>query len=358
MSGSERRRKSFPAGSYPSPIGNILGYYHWPGIWVGRAPGTEPAPLGGENFVLSELQEEVLTGQAADIRFHALREGRFIFDFSNDESRSDPIDQEFDFDQSIELAVRRAEVLNAHVLCLHRALSVEQRLALPKSVVSPIDFISYQSLAPNPDYGWIEQRLTPLLTADSIANYNQLSPTSHDWRLSMRQIVSLTTLEASIDLLGNLLVHEGVDVMPIADLYLRATAFFEAHDYNLALVAAWTIIEALLQSRWERYVDANRTRTIDGVDSTFINAERRARLVSGRDYTASVISETLSLLGEIPHGLYTELDRVRNDRNRFMHALTLVSRASADRALNVAERMLSLVEGLDLAIPRLSRLGG
>src|SRR5439155_17675297 len=133
--------------------------------------------------------------------------------------------------------------------------------------------------------------------------------------------------------------------------------FFEAHDYNLALVAAWAIIETLLHTQWLRYLDDNRTREIDGEEVTFINSVRRTRLVSGRDYTASVVSETLSLVGALRHETYRQLDMVRRDRNSFLHDLTAVSRTAADRALTVAERMLVDVAELDLTLPRLSRLG-
>ena len=316
-----------------------------------------PAPLGGENFVLSELEDEVFTGRVADVAVRASREGRFIFDFSDNALLAEP-QEDLDFDRDAALAVNRAELLNSHVLCLHVALARTQHLALPKTVVSPLDFISYQSADPPPSYGWIEQRLTPLLTAGSLASYNELSPTTFDWRLSQRPTLTIETVAESCALLETIFQRAAPRLLPVTDLYLRGTAFYEAHDYNLALVSAWAAVETLLQSQWQRYLDSNRTRLIDGIDVAFINADRRDRLMGGRDFTASVMSEVLSLLGELPHSLYADLHLVRRDRNGFMHELSTVSRQAADRALSVAERMLGLVEGLDLAVSRLSRLGG
>jgi hypothetical protein len=341
------------------PISNVIGYYHWPGIWVDSEPGREAnAPLGGENFRLTEFEDEIFAGNIEGLEFRALREGRFLFDFSDWPDYVDPPAGVPQFDDQTAIAVRRAEVINSHVLCLHVALARIQSVALRKPVISPLEFISYDKLSGRSSFGWIDQRLTPLLSADSLASYNQLSPNVHDWRLQSRTVVTIATIAESLALLGSLVSHTRLPMLGIADLYLRSAAFFEAHDYNLALVAAWAIIESLLQTQWVQYVDSNRTRTIDGDEISFINADRRTRLLSGRDYTASVVSETLSLVGDLPHDTYMRLDRVRRNRNRFLHELTAVPRASADQALDVAEEMLSLVGDLDLAVPRLSMLAG
>jgi hypothetical protein len=324
----------------------VIAYYHWPGIWVGDAPRREAnAPLGGENFVLADLQEEVFADEIDGLQIRVLREGRFLFDFSNWPEYSDP-PNEHQFDEQTAIAVRRAELLNSHVLCLHVALSRLQRFALQKPVVSPLEFISYEALDPGASHGWIDQRLSPLALANSIASYNQLSPNVDDWRLSNRAIISLETVSEGVKILEEVVSHGALPTLAIGDLYLRSAAFFEAHDYNLALVGSWAIIETLLQTQLMQYLDANRTREIEGAEVTFLNADRRARLASGRDYTASIISETLSLVGSLRHEMYLELDKVRKDRNRFLHELTAVSRAAADRALTVAEGMLVEVAGL------------
>lgn len=225
-------------------------------------------------------------------------------------------------------------------------------------MVSPLQFISYGELAASADHGWTDQRLSPLLMASSVASYNQLSPNVFDWRLSTRTVLQIETVAESVRLLGALVADDDLPMLAIADLYLRSATFFEAHDYNLALVGGWAIIETALQRLWKRYIEENRTRLIDGTEVAFINSDRKARLISGRDYTASVVSESLSLVGVLPHDVYVELDKVRKDRNAFLHDLTAVPRVSADRALTVAERMLREVSNLDLTVPRLSLLGG
>jgi hypothetical protein len=289
------------------------------------------------------------------LQIRALREGRFLFDFSNSAGYEDQPESQ-QFDELTAIAVRRAELMNSHVLSLHVALRRRQRLALQKPVVSPLQFVSHDALD-STSYAWTDQRLTPLLTADSLASYNQLSPNTHDWRLSTRTNIDLATVDEAVEILCEIVSHP-LPMLAIADLYLRSAAFYESHDYNLALVSSWAIVETLLQAQWRQYLDANCTREIGGVDVSFINAERRQRLVSGRDYTASVISETLSLVGSLPHETYLKLDKVRRDRNAFLHELTAVPRAAADRALSVAETMLVDVAELDLTVPRLSFLGG
>src|SRR5262249_17763069 len=143
------------------------------------------------------------------------------------------------FDEQTAIAVRRAEVINSHVLCLHAALAKNQNIALRKPVISPLEFISYDKLSGRSSFGWIDQRLTPLLSAESLASYHQPSPNGHGWRLQSRTVVSIATIADSLVLLGSLVSHTRLPMLGIGDLYLRSAAFFEGHDYNLALVSAW-----------------------------------------------------------------------------------------------------------------------
>ncbi len=87
----------------------------------------------------------------------------------------------------------------------------------------------------------------------------------------------------------------------------------------------------------------------------FINAERREKLTESPDFTASVVSEILSLTDNVPVDLYRDVSTVRRVRNAWMHELQPVTRAEAELA-KVAERMLSFVEGIDLTAPLVAAL--
>jgi hypothetical protein len=107
--------------------------------------------------------------------------------------------------------------------------------------------------------------------------------------------------------------------------------------------------EACLDQMWERYLDERATQEIDGVQEKVINSKRRQNL-TGRDYSASVISEILSLGGKLSFGNYTELGIVRSARNNWIHKLNDVDRVIANKALLLAQRMLDQVEGVNFTV--------
>jgi hypothetical protein len=83
---------------------------------------------------------------------------------------------------------------------------------------------------------------------------------------------------------------------------------------------------------------------------------RREKLTDSRDFRASVISEILSLTNSLPFSLYENLSRVRQARNDWLHGLKPLSRETAVLSVSVAERMLNLVDGLNLRVPLISRV--
>jgi hypothetical protein len=80
-----------------------------------------------------------------------------------------------------------------------------------------------------------------------------------------------------------------------------------------------------------------------------VNSKRKEKL-SGRDFTASVISEVLELNGLITHELFLGIDKVRRARNAWLHSLGDVSDREASSAIRTAEKMLESVGKTRLSI--------
>jgi hypothetical protein len=87
-----------------------------------------------------------------------------------------------------------------------------------------------------------------------------------------------------------------------------------------------------------------------GGDAPVVAAAFAADLCRGR------LSEILSLTDNLPLDLYKDASTVRRVRNGWMHELRSVTRGDAELAVKVAERMLSLVEGINLAAPLVATL--
>jgi hypothetical protein len=338
-------------------ISNVAGYYLWPAVWV-----DSPIDLYGERPDLRMLEEEKYRATLpSGITAKVLRGGVFLFDFSGwPPGRALPgSDTPGDlaaFDAKAAVILQRVAVMNAHLACLYTALSRRQKSALEKMIVSPDDRISMLSLD-TPGWSSGDMRTMALLGASYATTYSQLYEPIFDWRMTFRgPIVETDTVRDSFELLSGILDQPASYALLLADLYARSCKAFEEHNYPLCVITAWAISEKLLRLLWERYVEANRERTVEGKTVVFINKNRKERLTKDREFTAGMISEFLSLTNALPFPLYQQLTEIRKARNAWMHDLRSMSRELAELSVNVAEQMLRLVDGIDLHAPLIARL--
>lgn len=336
---------------------NVSAFYHWPAIWI----GGEPPTVGEEIDVSAAGEEAYRTIILGRIAVRVLREGMFIFDFSEwGPGQAPPSDDRVEFDTTASVLLQRAAAFNAYLACFYTALSRQQRWNLEKMVVSPLDLIRFSSFEEPSSMGFGGN---PIVAALALTRYRTTYvldlPTSFDWRVFHRSVnVEIATVEESFQLLEDILQHPAPHALQVTDLYTRSCKAHEDHNYALCLVTAWAITEKLLQRLWERCVESNRERNVEGERVTFINRTRKEKLTESRDFNASVISEILSLTDSLPFSLYQDMSRVRQARNDWIHGLEPVSREIAKLSVSVAEQMLSLVEAINLQVPLVSHISG
>ena len=111
----------------------------------------------------------------------------------------------------------------------------------------------------------------------------------------------------------------------------------EDHDYARCLITCWVAIEALLNKRWNEYINNISHQTVDN-GTKFINKNRMRKLKS-HDYTASVMTEILSLSGRLSFQEYELIEIVRKTRNDWMHNLKDVSIDNAQIALRASSML-------------------
>jgi len=343
------------------PEVGAAGYYLWPLAWIasppdGVRPGAEPG-TGPPAVDLRQLAEVVAeTSLPQDLRAHVSRDGLFAFDFS----RWAPYLAEHlalgtGFDSLANRVLRRTALMNAHLACLYTALVRVQHHHVDPMCVTPGSMFPMRSLEagaqgiPNPLLGYLVS-----------ARYESTYPTGYlvagDVRIALRTLIETPTVEESFRLLTEILNHPSSDrALELAGLLVRSAAALFDHDYNLGLITAWAVIESLLQELWEGYIEDNRHREIEDAQVSFINAGRKERL-TGRDITASLKAEMLSLLDRLPFELYGKLSSVRVARNKWIHDLEPVPASTSEMAMQVAEEMLRLVKGLDLEMPKARRI--
>lgn len=119
---------------------------------------------------------------------------------------------------------------------------------------------------------------------------------------------------------------------------------YALHQFETAHLLAWSVIEKQLHLLWARHLDE---LSAGEKPLTVINAKRRSQL-TGRDYTASMISQMLSLAGKIDDTMLDALNRARDKRNKFAHMLADVNADDAGKAIRTATDFLSKIIGMQV----------
>ncbi len=78
---------------------------------------------------------------------------------------------------------------------------------------------------------------------------------------------------------------------------------------------------------------------------TKINKDRK-KLLAGRDYTSSVVSQVLSICEKIDDEMLKRLDEARRKRNEFAHTLTHIEANHAGKAIRLATDMITNMAGV------------
>lgn len=176
---------------------------------------------------------------------------------------------------------------------------------------------------------------------------------THQQRRPWHRVVAIDVLADAFALTDTALADETNDAATLGELLLHA---FELHDsgkYEASHISAWTVAERCMNQIWRSHLNDAETRfsspTGDS-DEKFINSNRMQKL-TGRDFTASIVSEVLSLNGLLPFEQYKLTASVRQTRNDWLHKLRCIESADSAKAINLARFMLQHSGVLDVDIP-------
>ncbi|MCB0184590.1 MAG: hypothetical protein KDE31_10000 [Caldilineaceae bacterium] len=143
----------------------------------------------------------------------------------------------------------------------------------------------------------------------------------------------------------------------LLDMLAIAQSDFHSGKHNPSVVLAWFVIESLLNIEWSRWLDSMNGEvgeTSGGQRVMRINSDRKQYL-TGRDYTASIISQNLELLGILTYDDLTHITEVRQNRNAIAHKAGIEFGMEAPMlALRTAMKLFSREFNADV-VPNLSR---
>ena len=297
-----------------------------PPLWCGE----EPAELTKEALTESVWRSRLQIG----VEISVTREGLLLIDFGGwyETSKVEAV-RDNDVGAMVEMDERRVAVGNAFLACLHTALLVEQKMGQRAQVITPAEVIHVTDIGlPDGCAIFYDERPLTALVSAALGG-----AALHDRKVRML-IVDRATLDTASGLLDELLSQRGIDGARTAALLLRAAKAAEDEEYGLALIIAWSLSEQMLNARWVEYLEKQGAN------------KARIKKLQERDWTASVVTEALSIAKELSDEQHTELNAVRRARNRWAHELRPVSEDEAHRAVKLAGSMLMSVGGFSLAL--------
>jgi hypothetical protein len=324
-----------------APEVNSFGYFLRPPAWLGGS--LDEGSVGEPRAVWDRVEHLVIPH---GISTWCFRNGLVVFNLASWKpgaptpaaKRGDP--------EAIRARLRwRTYLLNTHLACLYTSCKRRDRNSLSPMALAANEVINIQDdgafgvAGDLAGPGLVRLRWT---TADG-------PPPAGDWRFDRAAGVSTAALRDSYELLSSVLRRPdgGEEVLPLVDLALRSAVAHTNNTFDASLIQSWALIERVLTSIWESYLDDNRQRDVAGQTATFITADRK-KLLTGRDVTISVVSEMLSLLELLPHELYERLAEPRRARNGWMHELKPIRVKASAQSLTLAFELLRFAHGIDL----------
>lgn len=339
----------------PQGTAPFAAYFKVPSVLVVSEDPTQSPNAG------TDLLEEVYRGTLkSGIKVRVTRGGLFIFDFSKwapGKSVTIPAHtsapgiktpktvQDAKGKEQIHLA-RRVEVMNAHLACTATALSlVEKSGGYTGQLISPSDRLVLRDFEkPHPVFHFFHdgQPMHAYMLANG-ATETRLKGDHH------RRYIKIETIVKSFEILDTLIESPISNAVGVVNLLWKSSRHYYQQDFATSLVLAWTVSEQLLNLIWKSYLSDSAAQNA-GQDPPFLNKERKQKLTSGRDFSASVISEVLSLAGRLPFDLFKRMNKDRNARNYWLHDMKQPVDDDASHAISTAQKLIEHLSGVWMSV--------
>lgn len=338
----------------------VEGYFHLPPVWVGTAP--EPEQVQVLNPAVHHAAAYCATMRCGiDVRVN--RDGLFLFDFTRwalappvvipgfikptPPYYAPPEHQEAE-NLAEAAAIIRAQVMNAHQVCL-----VTARWQLTHSSGSfgyPVTaWSTHKALTlDTPPAYWDDVESHHALAHNLVNNRDHVVRE----RAAARHILPVNIVQRSLELLDDILVIGDLSTLRLIEGGFIAMNRRREKRFGEAITLGWTVCEQLISLAWRRLLNGMRDTASDRMSK-----ERRKKL-TGRDYTASVMTELLEIHGDIDPELFRMLEVARKARNAWAHEMRSPHEAEIRFCLVAAERLLKQLLNVDAQFSNGSGRGG
>ena len=161
------------------------------------------------------------------------------------------------------------------------------------------------------------------IAANSVSGYYQLGrfqdsyrrgrPLEDDTRFQQRRRAPVRCLAAGLKHFEKICLDD--DLLDQMATFAKALSDFNSANYSTSIVLCWFLLERSLHERYKRFLDQKADSQNHIIDKT------RKEFLTGRDFTASIISQLLELGQAISPAELQHLDEIRKFRNNIAHGL-------------------------------------
>ncbi len=233
----------------------------------------------------------------------------------------------------------RAQVMNVHQACLTTSEAVVKRrgaaMGIPVTAWSTRKAISFEA-----GHAHYEDTENIHDLAEGVLNNAHGIPRAQPLP---RRTLELEVVEHSLDSLDRILAENDLVLLQLVKSAYMAACRQRDKRFGEAVVLAWAVLEQLLSLAWRQVLDEVNASSSEGR----IPKVRRDKL-TGRDYTASMIVESLELHGRIDHEMYRLLEIARKARNNWVHSLRAPKERDVYYCIRAVGTLFRQIKGIEL----------
>jgi len=322
------------------PIAQFTAFYPSRPFWAGSRVNF--ADQSCEGWFYDQMVEEVFSSETDTHTIKVCRDGRIML-------RVEALEQELDGHVGIRKTVKRwgeyLDCLNSFYLLLDSS-TVE---------IAKLGFFNLHEIT-NRDAFRVRYEegkcVGENIASESIAatfqmgryssSYSPRVPIEFDPRITMRQVISVQVIEHASNAFGKIVASPGLE--KTLALFAKSLSEYKVGNYETSIVLSWFIIEVAMRRLWRMHIDNVNSKLPGG--RMRINRKRRD-LLTGRDFTTSLVSQLLELWGALSYGLFEDIDTVRGYRNKVIHGVDFsAGPGECQLSLRTAQEMIDRLWGL------------
>jgi len=339
---------------------SVEGYFRFPAVWIGEEPEAASVRILNPAVHHEIVCENILS---CGIKVRVTRDGHFLFDFSKwpvapqitipgytmpgeGGCRVPRYHREAD-DKAEQYAIVRAQVMNAHQACLTTA----ERVVAQRSAAMGFPLTSWsteKAITFRVPTSYHEDTEDMHALARNVLNNSLNVPRAEPLK---RRLLELDVVAHSFKLLDQILSHPEPRLFQLVETVYTAACRAREKRPGEAITLWWGVCEQLISLLWKDLLDFRRATSSDEMN------KERVKKLTGRDFTASVVLETLELMGKIDHDLFRRLNIVRQARNKWAHELAAPKESQNWIAAQAVEQLLARVAGITLILQPSGRGG-